>query len=418
MGKKIEYAVLSLALLCGTKELDSEPKINHSLISAVKREAAISNSTFNFESNDYGCIVYDADLFYHADGNEIQSYLDKGNIIAIADNSVDSSLLSKVIPFNTPSFAFDYANLQTYLGCYLFSSNHANYCVNVVANALFDNPNESDEDVPLTTEFRFDKLEKEQVGKQMIQTGLKVSANFSREEIDYDPIVSKDGAYIEETEETGKIKAFGFLTNLLYLEPEEEKLLCSYTIQTEVIESGIVKTAEGQQRIFDCKSKYIIDAEPDYAVQNYRAMRKSSGNVIDASYLQSNTSTTASLKGSISADSDGIIKAELSGGMSYTYNCNSQEISNDLKPGNTKSWKSKILDEQYNVSWPLDPSIRALQNLDEHSISFFSRVNELRIKGRGWWIFARHYARMTQFRSGLRIEISNSGKIKQDIIYG
>lgn len=418
MDRKIRKLFLDCFILSGRNIIGSSATL--SVTSMVKaRKASTTNVELpEYEKTDDGCIIYDADAIYHADKDDVTEYLEEGNVIAVVDNNIDYELLTKGVDLSTPEFAFNTSNLPNYLGCYIFSYEHTNYCVNVTAGTLYYDAEGDGSKMPSKINFDSTLLDKSIIGKQRVDYGHKNSQRLITSNTEYNPLKSSDKDVAIENDKGGQTIGIGFLQNLLYLEPQGKELLCSYTIKSEIIDLGTAETADGICEIYDCRSKYIIDAEPDYAVEDYSVRMKSSGNVIDASYLESNTQSTVSFTEGFEIGSDGIAKRNIRGGWSYSYNSNSQEITNNLKAGNEKEWSSKIVVEQYDVSWPLEPSIRALKSQDSTDIQFFSRVNELQIKDQGWWLFKKHYSRMPQYRTGLKVIVSKNGNLSQQIING
>ena len=63
--------------------------------------------------------------------------------------------------------------------------------------------------------------------------------------------------------------------------------------------------------------------------------------ILDASFLNSGTSTTVSLGGSIGFQGSEIA-GSINGGISYTYSATSQDLSNNFPAGNYKYWNSVI----------------------------------------------------------------------------
>lgn len=373
-----------------------------------------------YEKVDDGFIIYDRRILFNTSKDEIDDTLESGKIIAVTDPNIDYHLLREFRDSFFPQSGFNREEKQTYLGFYLFNFDGTDYCVNVTGTLASYNSEEDDSDTPTDAEFEIKELDREEMGERWIQSGLKLKDGLDFNNIEYEPAETNDGSKIEENETSGKVIAMGFLQNDLYLESDYNTFLCSYNIETDIIDIGTITTASNdvKRKIYDFRDVFTIDAEPKYAVENYTAMRQSDGTIIDASYLNSNTSSSVSLNGNLGLKDDGGLEVEISGGSSYSYTSNSQQITNNLKAGNTKTWKSEIVEEQFDASWKLTPAIRTVTEDETGKANFFSRVDDLNIKDSGWWFFAGHYHRIPEFRSGLYITMSEDGTFSQKIIYG
>ena len=182
---------------------------------------------------------------------------------------------------------------------------------------------------------------------------------------------------------SGKTIAIAYLENILYLESDNTKA-CSYTINTNVIDIAKIKDSSGTiHGIYDVRSTFIVDTEANFAITDYSVRMQNFNTIMDASYLNSNTSTTVSLRGSFGYQGD-VITGNLEGGVSYTYNPDSQEIANDLPAGSNKYWKADVINETYGTSRKLVPSLCVMNSSDSQSTNEYSRVESFYIKDNGW----------------------------------
>lgn len=170
---------------------------------------------------------------------------------------------------------------------------------------------------------------------------------------------------------SGKTITTAYLENILYLESDKTKA-CSYTIYTNVIDVAKVKDSNNVTRgVYDISSTFILDAESNFAITDYSVRMQNFNTILDASYLNSNTSTTVSLGGSLGFQGD-VITGSLEGEVSYTYTPDSQEIAKDLPAGSNKYWKSDVINETYGTSRKIVPSIRVMNSSDSQSTNEYS----------------------------------------------
>lgn len=162
--------------------------------------------------------------------------------------------------------------------------------------------------------------------------------------------------------------------------------LGSLTITSYIYEVAKAVDSNGTKRgVYDVRTKYVIDAENDFYIKDYDVVLGSSQNVIDASFLQSEVSTTVSLGGSLGFSGD-VVEGSLNAGVSYTYTGTSQKITNDLPAGNVKTWRVDDLKKNYGASFALEPCIRIVNSNDNNMNHIFARLDDFLIKEYSWFI--------------------------------
>jgi len=355
--------------------------------------------------------------FSKLDKTNTNQYLKNGGVIAVTDNSVNSSLLKEKIDTNV--IDFDYSFDDTQKGFYVYNNGTENVTINVSAGLLETETDKNNDGIYETdddsTKNDF-KVNKDVLINAMIESALANKYKFIDSEIISRIVNHGSGEKSEDT--SGKTIAFAFMENYLFLEPEHRDFLCSYTIGTSVVDVMKIKDSNSVKHgIYDISSVFTMDAEPDYAITDYSVRMKSTSKIIDASYLNTDTSTSVSLGGSIGFEGKELT-GSLSGGTSYTYTPDSQVIINNLSAGNLKYWESDVIDEQLNASKKLQPAIRVLNSNDEINTDEFSRVEEFKIIDNGWCVFKKRYCLMNQYRKELKVSFNPDGTFSQSTIIG
>lgn len=392
----------------------------------LKKKPAFSNNlTEIILSNENDAYVFNKETLTLISKENADEFLNNGGVIAITDNELSSDLVKDKVTLSVPDFDFSNSN-GNFQGSYIFNKNNENYLVNVATGCMTEVVDEDDEnqnDFELDDSF-LDEINQDELANQMIENAFnEINNNDSDLHFKIDGGGSSssnenDGSSIEFTDTSGEVVATAYMQNLLYLEPQHTTLLCSYTIKTDIVDVAKIIDNDGIiHGMYDCRSIFTVDAEPNYAIENYKVKMESTETVVDSSYLNTNTSTTVNLGGSFGFDGT-LLTGEISGGISYTYNNDSQEITNDLKAGNTKYWFSSIPSPQLNASKKLEPAIRFVSDNDQLSMTEKSRVEEFRIKNDGWWIFATHYVMMPEYRAQLNLTLNADGTFSQDIVLG
>lgn len=268
-------------------------------------------------TNDVDAYVFNRDTFSKINKQNADDYLDNGGVIAVTSEKMDSNLLKDKITIETPDFDFDGEKVKNYQGLYVYNKDWVNYSVNVTAGYMAETTDEDGDGFFETIkeyDVTLDDIDSKIIADQMINNALeKIHDNFKNlSDISFytgdgeatgsnnsDNDKEEGESVIEVPDTTGQVVATAFLENLLFLEPDNEQLLCSYMIKTDIVDvAKIVDSNVIIHGMYDCRSVFILDAEPGYAVENYTVKMESDGTVVDSSYLNSNTSTTISLGGS------------------------------------------------------------------------------------------------------------------------
>lgn len=349
--------------------------------------------------------VLNYNTFNNLNEESAESYLNSGGVIVVNDNEVSSEELKKKIDTNVVDF--DYSGEKNQYGFYVYNDGEENVTVNVALGFL----SEVEENITAQetkTKVVADLVDKTSIVESIVSSAtskMSISPNFD--------LVSgsSTGGGISSTG-SGKVIATAYLENILYLE-SNNKRVCSYTVYTKVTDVAKVKDSSGKIRgIYDITSTFTLDAEAKYAITDYSVRMQNFHTILDASYLNSNTSTTVSLGGSLGFQGN-VINGSLEGGVSYTYNPDSQEIVNDLPVGSNKYWKSDVIKETYDASRKIIPSIRVMNSSDSGNTSEYSRVESFFIKDNGWWIFQKKYYMMDKYRKELGITWNSNGYVSQ-----
>ncbi len=404
--------VLSSICVLGSKQNEGEKfdivyldKCNDKTIKNLSSLKTISKKLD--ETKD--AYVLNQESFDDLDGKIAQNYLDNGGIIVVNDNEVTSEELKKKIDTNV--IDFDYSDEENQYGFYVYNDGEKNVTVNVSLGFLTKESKRNTR--MLNMKSVTDIIDEKTIVESIVSKAtskISLNHNFSLQD------GSSTGGGISSST-SGKTIAMAYLENILYLESDNTKA-CSYTIYTNVVDVAKVKDSSDVIRgVYDISSSFILDAESKYAITDYSVRMRNLNTILDASYLNSNTSTTVSLGGSIGFQGDEI-SGSLEGGMSYTYTPDSQEISNDLSAGSDKYWKSNVINETYGTSRKLVPSIRILNSSDSYSTNEYSRVESFNIKDDGWWIFQNNYYMMDKYRKELCITWNSSGYVSQTTYTG
>lgn len=335
-----------------------------------------------------------------------QTYLEEGGIILVNDNNVTyEDLMSKVV---TNVGEFDYQNVDNQYGFYIFNNTIENIVINVSLGFVSSNIDDLSE-----SEIVIDKIDKEEIVNPIVAKAL--SRQF---EIVIDPGGGGVGGTPVQTGTSGQTIAYGFAENYLY-RISTGALVASYTIYTQVVDVAKVKNNGSSiiRGIYDISSTFTVDAESGWAVDEYSVRMSTTSTILDASFLNSGTSTTVSLGGSLGFQGTEVA-GSINGGISYTYSATSQELSNNLPSGNNKYWNSVIPSPKKNSSFVLKPAIRLVNSNDTLKTEQTSRVDSFYLTDNGWWIFENRLYMGDMYRKSLKVIWNSYGFINQEEIMG
>lgn len=403
--------LISLTSLSGGKQKEkfNIEYLNKDKVETRVKLSSLSNNELTLD-DEKDAYVLNQKTFNSLNCESADSYLSNGGVIIVNDNEVSSEELKKKIDTNV--IDFDYCGEKNQYGFYVYNNGEENVTVNV-ALGFVD-----------MTEEQISKNESEAiVVADVIEESTIVESIVSSatSKMSLSPSLSlvKDSAVGGgiSSSGSGKVIATAYLENILYLESDKSRA-CSYTVYTKVTDVAKVKDSSAKIRgIYDITSTFTLDAESKYAITDYSVRMQNFQTILDASYLNSNTSTTVSLGGSLGFQGD-VITGGLEGGVSYTYTPDSQNITNDLPVGYNKYWKSDVVNEAYDASRKLIPSIRVMNNFDTGNTSEYSRVESFYIKDNGWWIFQKKYYMMDKYRKELGITWNSNGYVSQHTYTG
>ncbi len=401
--------MLSCVSILNTSKEGREKKFNITYLNDSSNEVIRNLSTHKNNlvlENEKDAYVLNYGTFNNLNEKSVESYLKNGGIIVVSDNSVTSKVLKNKI--ETSVIDFDYSKELNQYGFYIYNDGENNITVNVGLGFLSKNNKKAQDEVKSVIDYvSEDNIVESIVSKAVSKISLNPNLQFQEDNSTGGGVTSSKGGLI----------ATAYLDNILYLESSNQKA-CSYSIYTNVYDVAKVKDSNGTiHGLYDVSSSFILDAESKYAITDYSVRMKNVNTIVDASYLNSNTSTCVSLGGSIGFQGD-VITGSLESGISYTYTPDSQEISNDLAAGPYKYWKSHVISKTYGTSRKIIPSIRILNNSDYQSTSEYSRVESFNLKDDGWWIFQNNYYMKDEYRKELAITWNSLGFISQTTIIG
>ncbi len=110
--------------------------------------------------------------------------------------------------------------------------------------------------------------------------------------------------------------------------------------------------------ISDVVSHVVVDAGELSYVKNYDVKIRTSNSIIDQTYLNSNSSSSISITGGFSADSDKVISGSADINTTYTYDTNNQTVTNNFVNTKYNIWSSDPTKNWPDSSWVLEPGVR------------------------------------------------------------
>lgn len=361
-------------------------------------------------SSDVDAYVFDTENFLCIEKEEADDYLASGGAIVVADESITSDILTDKVSVETADFDYNDAEETAFKGVYIYNDSDSNRLVNVTTGYL------SGESAQVGDGESADSTGFEAIADSMVESALsKISTRNNWSQVHLEGF--SGGSSIEQSDTSGEIIATGYLENFLFNESNKDELMCSYTIKTDILDVSKIRESSGRKRgMYDCRSVFTVDAEPQCSVENYSVSMESEGTVVDASYLNSNTSTTVSLGGSFGVEGS-TLTGSVNCGFSYTYNADSQEIVNDLKAGSSKIWYSTVVDPIANASKKLEPAIRFVTDNDSRKSTQSSRVENF-VVSKNCWLFKANYKMMDKYRTRLDLTLNGDGTFSQNIVQG
>ena len=374
-------------------------------VNSIKKLSTIKSEGTLILNNEKDAYVLNEEFFQKLNVVSAEEYLSEGGIIVVNDNNVTGEDLRSKIATKTADF--DYSGEDEFYGLYVFNNGYENVTVNVSLGYL----SEVGKKESKSKKVLLNVIEKETIANTVVDSAVKKQARSS------DMNIENIGGGVSPSDTSGQVIATAYLENILYLDSNNQKA-CSYTIYTNVVDVAKVRNSVGAiQGIYDVTSTFTVDAESQFAITDYGVRMQNFHTILDASYLNSNTSTTISLGNSLGFQGE-IITGSINSGISYTYTPDSQEITNNLPVGSEKYWNSDVINEVYDASRKLKPSIRILNNNDSIETCEYSRVEYFNIKDNGWWVFQKKYCMLDQYRKELSICWNSKGYVSQSVYTG
>ena len=333
------------------------------------------------------------------------NYLESGGVIIVSDKNVTSENLKSKVKTNVAEF--DYSKNKHHYGFYLFNNGNENVVINVTLGFLLPKNKQNYNERIVVDEVDNELIAEDIVSYANSRSLISPEMNLRDEE-------SGGGGNNTPTDTTGQVIASAYLQNILYIDGDGEKA-CSYTIYTQIIDVAKFQDSNGIiHGIYDVCSTFTVDAEEKFRILEYGVRMRNVDTILDASYLNSTTSTTISLGGSIGFQGN-IIQGSIEEGYSYTFTPDSQEILNDLPAGEYKYWYSQIVNPIYNASKKIMPSIRIMNDDDEYCTVEYSRVEKLIVEKEVLLgLMAKPYGMLDEYRKELSIGWDSNGFVTQN----
>ena len=351
--------VKNITYLDDLKPLNSK-RMRKTTISNMNLHLDISQDAYVL--NKYALNLLDKDSAYN--------YLKNGGILIINDKEVTNNDLKQKIDFDIDKL--DYNKDVNFYGFYVINNGKKNIVVNINLGYLNNVKDFYIDEKSIINEINKETIIEDIVSVAWSNSGISPAANVPLPD-------DGGGGDVINTNTSGQVIAIANTNNLLYLVNTDE-LACSYSIYTQVIDVMKIRDSLGAiHGVYDIVSTFTIDAEPEYQITNYGVRMNNSTTILDASYLNSTTSTTITLGGSIGFQGT-ILQGSLNNGISYTYNPDSQEILNDFPVGPNKYWYSDVIVPRLNASRKITTAIRIMNDSDYMNNIEYSRVEELYIE--------------------------------------
>ncbi len=135
--------------------------------------------------------------------------------------------------------------------------------------------------------------------------------------------------------------------------------------------------------ISDVVSHISVDAGKLSYVKTYNTRMGVTGStmsIIDQTYLNSNSSTSVSLSGGFSANSNSIVTGSANASTTYTYSTNNQTITNDFASNKYNNWNSAPTKSWLDASWVLNPGIRMTNTNSSVKSCAYTSVEKITFK--------------------------------------
>lgn len=380
---------------------DEETEYGLEKASLTEEETPLNLSS----SND--AYVLNKKNFNRLESSSANKFLEEGGVIAVTDNKVTSELLKEKI--ETDVLDFNYSNREEMQGFYLYNDGNKNVTVNVSVGFLTVE-DQADVTSASVHEETSNIIDKDAVTSQMILSAIRLG------DFEYNTDVPGGGGSDNSTIVNESFDAT--LQNMLFEEGNPSNYMCSYKITTEVRRGIKYHGSSGHiNGVYDINSVFHLDAEANYQVTKYKVRMSSPQTIMDASYLNSNTTSSVTVGGTIGFQGD-----ELTGGINagytYEYNTNSQEILNNLPVGPNQYWQAEVVKPELDATWRLDPAIRIKNENDSTLSSESSRVEEFYIRNNGFWFWAKEYYMLPKYRKELKLIWDSNGRYTQETITG
>lgn len=389
MYKKLFSFLLMLALTLSavTPTFATSPTENNASINRVlslSESRKLPHKEVDFESidkfnednitdfADYEMLFIHRDDMVNIKANKLVELIDNGVTLYVEDNNLSLKEISSILGIDEPDDRFISGAQVT--GTAIFNINN-NYCFCVICvveckEINLDRPEDNEasnitsHDPILVTGDR-DKFDAHPISS-ICDTELNIEdflnavngfrCEFSEQaskEIDANTVYMQlptkgfdDKPYYNYASLVGDGEQRGSLTISQY-----RYGICTYKdgSTTKVI-TDIVSTFT----ISPCSNLYV----KEYSTRMHANI--SNMNVIGQSYLNTNSTSSYTLSGGFSAQSDGIVTGSIGGSTTNTYSTNCQTIQNDFLAQKYKNWNSVPDKHWKGSSWELEPCIRIL----------------------------------------------------------
>lgn len=402
MNKKILAIILTLSILITNSMINVFASNDNlvfeetstALVLLDKMNTNIDNCDFkdvySFKKSDlnqlleYNLILTDNDFLSKIDGNKIVELIDNGATLLIQDKNISLKEVSGFLELNEPDDRFVRGAQVT--GGFIFNQNNE-YCYGIIgtvncceesSEALLDD----DFYAPIPIYQNIDKLEynDQKIGNDDIDVEkFCASIDEFRDEYNHQSVknVKEDVVYMQLPDKAFNKVYYNFF-NLDDYNGIGTASISQYVYNICTYKEGKIKKA-----IADVVSKFAISPPNEKMyVNNYRTRihaKISNMDVIDQSYLQSNSSTTYTLSGGISTNGE-VLSGNIGASTSNSYSTNNQTITNVFSKRKCKDWKAVPTKKWKGASWDLEPCIRII---NKNATSYKSKAYSS-FRNEGW----------------------------------
>lgn len=312
------------------------------------------NYSFNYVlSNDVDCYVVNLDQFTKFGEGNIGDYLASGGAILINERDVSLKDIREGYSELDTMVGFFDSEFHTFGTALMVVGEEVNILSYVVEGSMRCE--------------NIDEITDEMKGKYLDDYKLwqtTINPNEVAQDIIDAVLIDKGNRGEKKEEEQKDYLGSSHVVGLVYdINGNSKELAASYRIDASIHQGQKYRDLNtGHQRgIYDIRTKFTVDAEPNYAILDYVAKISSPQEILDATYLESNVQKTYTLGGQLDFNGKEV-GANVDFSYSYTGSTTSQEVHNDFPLySDYRKWTSYPYDSpQYGDSYIIEPSMRVL----------------------------------------------------------